>query len=83
MVLPDILANSGGVTTSYFEWVQDLQNFFWTEAEVNAKLETVMKRAFHEVHDNARKHHVHMRTAAYILAVGRVADATVVRGLFP
>ncbi|HKV27941.1 MAG TPA: Glu/Leu/Phe/Val dehydrogenase [Candidatus Acidoferrales bacterium] len=83
MVLPDILANSGGVTTSYFEWVQDLQNFFWTEAEVNAKLETVMKRAFHEVHDNARKHHVHMRTGAYILAVGRVADATVVRGLFP
>src|SRR5579864_4893622 len=83
MVLPDILANSGGVTTSYFEWVQDLQNFFWTEAEVNAKLETVMKRAFHEVHDNARKHHVHMRTAAYILAVGRVADATIVRGLFP
>ncbi|HEV2616844.1 MAG TPA: Glu/Leu/Phe/Val dehydrogenase [Candidatus Acidoferrales bacterium] len=83
MVLPDILANSGGVTTSYFEWVQDLQNFFWTEAEVNAKLEAVMKRAFHEVHDNARKHHVHMRTGAYILAVGRVADATVVRGLFP
>jgi glutamate dehydrogenase (NAD(P)+) len=83
MVLPDILANSGGVTTSYFEWVQDLQNFFWTEAEVNAKLETVMKRAFHEVHDNARKHHVHMRTGAYILAVGRVADATIVRGLFP
>ena len=83
MVLPDILANSGGVTTSYFEWVQDLQNFFWTEEEVNAKLETVMKRAFHEVHENSRKHHVHMRTAAYILAVGRVADATVVRGLFP
>ncbi|MGH9728244.1 MAG: Glu/Leu/Phe/Val family dehydrogenase [Candidatus Acidiferrales bacterium] len=83
MVLPDVLANSGGVTTSYFEWVQDLQNFFWTEAEVNAKLEAVMKRAFHEVHDNARKHHVHMRTGAYILAVGRVADATVVRGLFP
>src|SRR5579859_2645672 len=83
MVLPDILANSGGVTTSYFEWVQDLQNFFWTEAEVNAKLETVMKRAFHEVHDTARKNHVHMRTGAYILAVGRVADATVVRGLFP
>ncbi len=83
MVLPDILANSGGVTTSYFEWVQDLQNFFWTEAEVNANLETTMKRAFHEVHENARKHHVHMRTGAYILAVGRVADATVVRGLFP
>jgi glutamate dehydrogenase (NAD(P)+) len=83
MVLPDILANSGGVTTSYFEWVQDLQSFFWSEAEVNAKLETIMKRAFREVHETARKHHVHMRTGAYILAVGRVADATVVRGLFP
>jgi glutamate dehydrogenase (NAD(P)+) len=83
MVLPDILANSGGVTTSYFEWVQDLQSFFWSEAEVNAKLESVMKRAFHEVHETARKHHSHMRTGAYILAVGRVADATVVRGLFP
>jgi glutamate dehydrogenase/leucine dehydrogenase len=83
MVLPDILANAGGVSVSYFEWVQDLQSFFWTEGEVNAKLESVMKRAFTDVHETARKHHVHMRTAAYILSVGRVADATVVRGLFP
>jgi len=83
MVLPDILANAGGVTVSYFEWVQDLQSFFWSESEVNAKLETVMKRAFLEVHETARKHRTHMRTGAYCLAVGRVADATLVRGLFP
>ena len=83
MVLPDILANAGGVATSYFEWVQDLQSFFWSEAEVNAKLEAVMRRAFQQVHENSRKNHVPMRTGAYMLAVGRVADATVVRGLFP
>ena len=83
MLLPDILANAGGVTVSYFEWVQDLQSFFWSEAEVNAKLESVMRRAFAEVHESARKHRTHMRTGAYCLAVGRVADATLVRGLFP
>jgi glutamate dehydrogenase (NAD(P)+) len=83
MVLPDILANAGGVTVSYFEWVQDLQGFFWSEEEVKAKLETVMRRAFQEVHETMRKHRTHMRTGAYVLAVGRVAEATLVRGLFP
>jgi glutamate dehydrogenase (NAD(P)+) len=83
LVLPDILANAGGVTMSYFEWAQDLQGYFWDESEVNQKLEGVMKRAYAGVQETMRKYHVHSRAAAYILAVGRVADATLIRGLFP
>ncbi len=82
-LLPDILANAGGVTVSYLEWSQDLQGFFWKEEQVNAHLQEVMKRAFNDVYETSRKYRVHMRTAAYILAVGRVAEATLVRGLFP
>jgi len=82
-VVPDILANAGGVTVSYFEWAQDLQRLFWQPQEVNSKLEFVMRRAFNDVHETMRKFHVPSRAAAYILAVGRVAEATLVRGLFP
>ncbi len=82
-VIPDILANAGGVTVSYFEWVQDLQYFFWSEEEINHKLEKVMNRAFDEVFTIAERHKVNNRIAAYILAVDRVARATMLRGIYP
>jgi glutamate dehydrogenase (NAD(P)+) len=82
-LIPDILANAGGVTVSYFEWVQSLQSFFWEEKQVNEHLEKIMIRSFHEVLAIAKKFDVHMRTAAYILAVGRVAEATRIRGIYP
>ena len=83
MVIPDILANAGGVTVSYFEWVQDLQELFWDEDDVNRRLERIMAKAFADVHSTAKKYDVDMRTGAYILAIDRVATATRVRGIWP
>jgi glutamate dehydrogenase (NAD(P)+) len=83
LVVPDILANAGGVVTSYFEWVQDLQNFFWEEVEVNERLAKIMRRSYAAVHHTMMQHKVNMRNAALIIAVQRVADATVKRGIFP
>jgi glutamate dehydrogenase (NAD(P)+) len=82
-VVPDILCNAGGVTASYFEWVQNLQGVSWDEAQVHREVERFIKRAFQEVLDLSRRHKVDMRTAATMLAVGRVAEATRLRGLFP
>ncbi|MFL6211672.1 MAG: Glu/Leu/Phe/Val family dehydrogenase [Pyrinomonadaceae bacterium] len=83
LLVPDILANAGGVTVSYYEWVQDLYSYFWTENQVNEALEKTMKTAFENVHATAEKHDTDMRTGAYVLAVARVAEATSVRGIFP
>jgi glutamate dehydrogenase (NAD(P)+) len=82
-VVPDILANAGGVIVSYFEWVQDLQNFFWEENEVNHKLTKIMRNSYTAVETMMRLHKTDMRTAALIIGVKRVADATVKRGIFP
>jgi glutamate dehydrogenase (NAD(P)+) len=81
-VVPDILANAGGVTVSYFEWVQDRHGYFWTEKEVNERLEAKMCQAFNVVLETAQKYKVDMRAAAYIVAIGRVATVTRLRGMY-
>jgi glutamate dehydrogenase (NAD(P)+) len=83
LVLPDVLANAGGVIVSYFEWVQGLQEYFWKESEVNAKLNDIVTRAFAETWREHEERDISMRQAAYAIAVGRVAEATITRGLYP
>ena len=82
-LIPDILANAGGVTVSYYEWVQDQNSFFWSENQINETLEQTMRTAFKSVYETAQRYDTDMRTGAYILAVDRVAEATRVRGIFP
>jgi glutamate dehydrogenase (NAD(P)+) len=82
-LVPDILANAGGVTVSYYEWVQDLYSYFWSESEINSRLEQTMRMAFRSVYEKAEQFDTDMRTGAYILAVDRVAEATRMRGIFP
>ena len=81
-VIPDILANAGGVTASYFEWVQDRQGYFWKESVVNEQLEDIMVESFEDVVSYAEKHHVNNRIAAYMLAIDRVAFTIRQRGIY-
>jgi glutamate dehydrogenase (NAD(P)+) len=82
-LLPGVLANAGGVVVSYFEWVQDLQRFFWNESEIDSRLQSIMKKAFKEVLDLSLDKKIDMRTAATVVGVKRVAEAVMIRGLYP
>ncbi len=83
LILPDILANAGGVVVSYFEWVQDIQAYFWGSGEVTARLREVMTRSYQQVKGKSEQHSVSLRNAAFRIAVGKVAEATRVRGIYP
>jgi glutamate dehydrogenase (NAD(P)+) len=83
LVIPDILANAGGVIVSYFEWVQGLQYHFWRESEINSRLQEIMTRAFNRVNAMAKRERVNLRTAALMVGIRRVAEAHTLRGLYP
>ena len=83
LVLPDVLANAGGVTVSYFEWVQDFSSFFWDEEEINSRLVQIMKNAFASVWQVAQDKKVSLRTATFIIACQRILHTREVRGLYP
>ena len=82
-VIPDILANAGGVTVSYFEWVQDIQAYFWSEKEINARLQEIIVKAFRDVYETAQREKVDMRLAAFMVGLTRLAKAVRIRGTFP
>jgi len=83
LVVPDVLANAGGVTVSYFEWVQDFSSYFWSEEEINRRLDKIMEDAFQAIWDTAQREHVSLRTATFIVACKRVLEARELRGLYP
>ena len=83
LVVPDVIANAGGVTVSYFEWVQDFSSFFWSEDEINARLVRLMREAFAAVWQTAGEHRVSLRTATFIIACTRMLQARELRGLYP
>ena len=83
IVVPDVIANAGGVTVSYFEWVQDFSSFFWTEDEINVRLDKILVGAFKGICDTAEQHKIPLRTAAFTVACTRVLQAREERGLYP
>ena len=83
LVVPDVICNAGGVTVSYFEWVQDFSSFFWTEDEINLRLDKIMVGALRHVWDTAERHRIPLRTATYAVACERILKAREERGLYP
>ena len=83
LVVPDVICNAGGVTVSYFEWVQDFSSYFWTQDDINARLETIMLKALRGIWDTADRHQISLRTATFLLACERILVARQERGLYP